>query len=68
MITPTGGNLELTRMNLDVLFSSLYVFIGLAIMFLMDTLKRFILSKPAGRRLVTADIIIRATSVQVASS
>ena len=56
-------------MNLDVLFSSLYVAIGLAIMFLMDTLKRFILSKPAGRRLVTADIhIIRATSVQVGRS
>ena len=53
-------------MKQDLLFNAIYVLIGSSIIFLMDTLKKFILSKPAGRRLVTADIhIIRATAVQV---
>ena len=55
-------------MSLDLLTAFIHISVGCSSIFLLDTLKKFILSKPAGRRLVTADIsIIHATTAQVAS-
>ena len=54
-------------MNHDYLFAFFHFTIGFTGFILMDNLKKFVLSKPEGRRLVTADIqIIQATAAQVA--
>ena len=53
-------------MSQDLLFGLIHCLMGCAGIFLLDTLKKFILSKPVGRRLVTADIsIVLATTGQV---
>ena len=54
------------KMNHDYWFGFFYLTMGFACIILMDNLKKFILSAPAGRKLVTADIsIIQATTAQV---
>ena len=53
-------------MSPDLLFGFIHTLMGCASIFLLETVKKFILSKPVGRRLVTADIsIVLATTGQV---